>query len=140
MSGGQYVQFVRKDHALDFLKIKGDNFSDVDELIELRNYEKLALPNYQLKKIIRMADELKISLSSIEFYGDISDELKDEIHELIEKKDYSDLLGLIEEKNLIIRKITFYDKKNKRSSGIFSNGIAWIEDTTTLMTVLKNIL
>ena len=137
---GQYIQFIKKDHKFDFLKVQGDNFAEVDSIIESKDLRKLALPNYILKKIIKNAKDLKISISSIEFYGEISQDLQENINELIEQKNYEELLNIINETKLNIRKIQFYDIKVKKFSTLFSNGIAWIEDKHIIKSVLDNII
>lgn len=138
--GGQYVQFIRKNHTYDFLKVSGDNFAKVDAVIQSKDYRKLVFPNYILKKIIKDAEKMKISISSIEFYGDISQDAIDNIDEFIEKKQYKKLLQFIDETNLNIRKIGFYDLKERKFSALFSNGIAWMEDYRIVETVLENII
>lgn len=137
---GHYVQFIKKDHAFDYINVPDNNFNEIDNIIERQNLQKLAFPNYILKKIIINATELKIRVNSIEFYGDIPPELQELVDEKIEQRNYKELLEVINENKLSVRKVVFYDIKNKIYSSIFSNGIGWTEDNKIITSVVNYVL
>lgn len=136
---GQYVQLIKKDNAFDFLKIQQDNFSNVDALIYENKLNKFIFSNYLFEKFIINANEIGIRIASIDFYDELSHELRGAINETIELRNHQELLNLIKDNDLDIKYLEFIDS-NKKMNRIFSNGIIWKEKSSRILEILSQIL
>ncbi len=132
----QFAQVIKKNHDFAFLDIPANNLRNVDIVVSKNKSEKILFPTYLLEKVIETS-HLSLKIASIDFYQDISEELREEINDLVESKNNKELANLIRKRDLDIRVLEFY--LNSNYYRIYSNGLIWYDRNNELKPLLISI-
>jgi hypothetical protein len=120
-----YVQLVRRNDQYESLEIPVSDLPRVDYLLKENNWNKVVFPTREFRRLIDVARDSNIRISAIEFYQDISEDLRDEVNGAIELKDFKGLDDIIDKNRLEVRYLEFLDER-QNTIRLFSNGILWL--------------
>ena len=136
---GKFFQVADKElEDVHLLSVNQSNLRLENGHID-NNFKRTIFPNYLLLEMIRDATFLKIRIAQINFFQATSQEYLEDIDDLLCAKKYSDIVKKIEDSDLDVKSIVFFDIEGNRIV-LYSSGIVWLENEVNTKQVISNLL